>query len=118
MYIRARKRGLNISEIANQGLKAALGLDHDKGPDAVMAAALEAQDATVTEAVRAESERIRVETKESLDDLQRAYNLYLSTGPKPPEAKLEWVNERKRRFTALAGWSGEVLLSNLEPGPA
>jgi len=120
LYVALRKKAdassLTVNELLTRALKAYLSVPSTATDDseAEIRRMLQERDAKILGAVASTAEVERATHDEALADLQRYFNLYISTGPKPAEAKLNWVNSRKLRYPVLAPVEGEALLEEFE----
>jgi post-segregation antitoxin (ccd killing protein) len=112
LYMQARKKGINVSDITNRALRSVLG--DEEITDEVVRKYLEEQRGAVEKKVTEAIETHQTMRERSLSALQAKWNLYLSTGPKPGEAKIEWINAHKGRNQDLQGMTAEEILKELE----
>jgi hypothetical protein len=120
LYVALRKKaaasGLTANEVIARALKAYLSISSTATEDseAEMQRILQERDAKILGAVASAAEVERATREDALADLQRYFNLYISSGLKPMQAKLNWVNSRKARYPSVAAVDGMALLEELQ----
>lgn len=114
LYMKVQEKGLNVSDITNRALREILG--DDDLTEAQLKQLLEERSRVVQGKVRASVESHLDRKSAALKTLQEKWNLYLSSGPKPDDAKVAWINAHRGRSEALAGMTAAEILNELE-GP-
>jgi hypothetical protein len=117
LYLKARKRGLNMSQVLNTALRGLLVDSEADMTDEQVAALLKEREAKIeTHLARAES-KLSAAFEEAIIELQSRWNMYLAAAPGTTRAaKLEWITGKKDAMPALRVATSEAILAELE-GP-
>jgi post-segregation antitoxin (ccd killing protein) len=113
LYIKAQKKGINISEVTRRALKALLR-DDDLTEEQV-AALLAERSRRIDEAVTADTTDTKETIEAVLTAIQPTWNAYLAAAPDAVrESRLAWVEGKRERNPILRGLTAEAILAELE----
>lgn len=112
LYVWAHESGLNVSNVLNQSLRSLKG-DGDM-TEGQVASLLDERQKKLGNTIR-KSVEAHVDRKfAALSALQSKWNLYLSSGDKPEEAKYKWIDAHRGRSEALQGMTTAEIMAELE----
>ena len=116
LFIAARRRGVNLSQVLNAALRSLLKAD---APDDVSAEDAVRQmvadrERSLEGTVARAGEEMRIAREQAMAELQVAFNLYLSQDPsRSLVAKLNWVGSRMQKYDVLRGQDPSGILQEL-----
>lgn len=115
LFMAARRKGINLSSLMNQALRAVLKKEDDDLTEEQIAA-LNAERARRIENAIEKNTVEDIQTMEAaLQDIQTRYNVYLAAAPASTrEAKLFWVAAKKEQQPLLRTMADEAILAELE----
>ena len=112
LYQKAKRRGINVSDLANRALRHVLQVQ-DPAFGRVEKA-LEAEAESAAEAVGSEIAADEHAVQAALMEIQPLWNIYIGNPPeKSTEERLSWVRAKQERYPELRGFTPEALLKEL-----
>ena len=121
LFIEAKRRGLNLSQIMNAALRGVLKVNEDGSEEREIAELMKSQTNRVKEAVVSDMLQGAQAISDAFSRLQPAFNAYIAAGGpggRPAAAKLSWIEGRIDRLPALKSMTPGAILAELEGSPA
>jgi len=115
LLLRARQEGVNLSRLMDKALESLwTNTPSDPTPEQLADQAMVDRDTKMGEALTESLSKSNELQEKALMEVQPIWNVYISHGDRPLEAKLEWIRAHRGRRPGLQLMTVEAILKQLE----